>query len=381
MISGKSGVIVIGGHVQGLGIIRIFGKNNIPTILLDDTFLNISRFSKYCSTFYKYKRPELLSFLINLKETKKYSGWLIIPTNDYHVKILSQNYKILSEYYKVSTDTWESISVCYNKINTYKVAQELNVTIPKTFFPKSVNEIKNLDIQFPCIIKPAIMHEFYDKLKKKVFVCNTRNELILFYEKALSIISADQIIVQEIIKGSSENQFSACFLFLNGKVISSLTACRKRQHPIDFGNATTFAEIVNNPELIETGIKLLKHINYNGVCEVEFKKNPETGLYYFLEINPRTWKWHLIAQKAGISFLINLYNFHFNNPYLENNIPNTNVCWRHTITDIPTVIKLKLKNLYVKSECRIIQNAVWDKMDIGPSIFEIILLPFLIFKR
>lgn len=31
----KKGVIVLGGHVQGLGIIRIFGENNISCILID----------------------------------------------------------------------------------------------------------------------------------------------------------------------------------------------------------------------------------------------------------------------------------------------------------------------------------------------------------
>ncbi len=50
----KKGVIVLGGHVQGLGIIRIFGKNNISCILLDNTKINIARHSKYCNAFYKY---------------------------------------------------------------------------------------------------------------------------------------------------------------------------------------------------------------------------------------------------------------------------------------------------------------------------------------
>lgn len=377
----SSGVIVIGGHVQGLGIIRIFGQNNIPVILIDETSLNIARFSKYCSRFILYKKKELLSFLLNGNQCKEYTGWLIIPTNDYHVKVLSQNHNELSEVYKVSTDNWERISLCYNKINTYKLANELNITIPKTYFPENMEDLTSINIQFPCIIKPAIMHEFYEKLKKKVFVCNDREELILFYNKASSIIPSDQIIVQEIIKGSSENQFSACFLFQNGKIISSLTACRKRQHPIDFGNATTFAEIIEQPELFNIGEKILKHIGYNGICEVEFKRNSNDGKYYLLEINPRTWKWHLISQKTGKHFLINLYNSFYNLPIIKDSRTDLSVCWKHTITDFPTVIRQILKKQYKKSTCNNIQYAVWDQEDILPSIFEVLLLPYLIFKR
>lgn len=377
----KPGVIVIGGHVQGLGIIRIFGKNKIPTILLDDTHFNISRFSKFCSKFLYFRKQQLLEKLISLAQNNLYNGWVLIPTNDYHVKILSQNHKTLSEYFKVSTDKWESISICYNKINTYKTAYELNITIPKTYFPENLDEINTIDISFPCIIKPAIMHEFYSKIKKKVFVCNTQNELIFYYKKAISIIPKNQIIVQEIIEGTSDNQFSVGFLFENGKTISTLTARRKRQHPIDFGNATTFAEIIEIPELFEKGERILNHIHYNGICEVEFKKSAIDGKYYFLEINPRTWKWHSIAVKAGIHFLINQYNHLCQLDYLENSKPNINICWKHIVTDTFTVIKLLQKKQYSKSKCKITQYAVWDKSDIWPSIFEILLLPFLIFKR
>ena len=42
-VNSRPGVIVIGGHVQGLGITRIYGKNNIPVVLLDETSANLTR--------------------------------------------------------------------------------------------------------------------------------------------------------------------------------------------------------------------------------------------------------------------------------------------------------------------------------------------------
>ena len=61
----------------------------------------------------------------------------------------------------------------------------------------------------------------YSQVKKKVFVCNNKEELINKYHKACAIVPADEIIVQNIIKGPSRNQYSACFLYINGKALVS----------------------------------------------------------------------------------------------------------------------------------------------------------------
>ena len=43
----KSGAIIIGGHAQGLGIIRALGKKGIPIILIDSQPLSLGMFSRY----------------------------------------------------------------------------------------------------------------------------------------------------------------------------------------------------------------------------------------------------------------------------------------------------------------------------------------------
>ena len=303
------GVIVIGGHVQGLGITRIFGKNNIPVALLDDTKINLSRHSKYCSTFIKYKEGELFEELLKLGKKGRFKDWLLMPTNDSHVGILGKNKKELSYFFKVTTASYKTLQYFFNKRLTYKLASDLNISIPKTWMPNSWNEIDELDISYPCIIKPAVMHTFYSKTKKKVFVCKNEIELKDNYQKALSLIPKEEVIIQDIISGNSEHQYSVCFMFDGDKPLVTLVARRARQHPPDFGNATTFAETVEIPELVENAKKILKKVNYKGVCEVEFKFDTRDSTYKFLEVNPRTWKWHSIAEKSETPILMSLYHF------------------------------------------------------------------------
>ena len=376
------GVIVLGGHVQGLGIIRIYGENGIPCILLDDTSINIGRHSRYCLRFFKYPRGALLNYLLDFSRNTKYRNWLLIPTNDYQVEVLSKNKDELGKYYEVGTGDWELVKKCYNKKLTYQIAMDCKIDIPYTYFPKNIAELENTAIKYPCIIKPAVMYKFYSKLKKKVLKCNNKTELIKNHERAQEAIPSDEIIVQEIIPGDSENQYSACFLYDGDKPLVSLAARRKRQHPIDFGNATTFAETVFDYKLIEISKILLNKINYYGLCEVEFKYDNRDGKYKLLEINPRSWKWHYIAKATSTDFLLNLYKQTYDITCNINNSWNEAI-WSHLITDIFVRVVMICKGRRIGKSLinKNIVYAVFDKNDLKPFIYEKIYFPYLLISR
>lgn len=377
----KKGVIVIGGHVQGLGIIRIFGKNEIPCYLLDSNNVNIAKHSKYCLKFFKINlKKDFISYLIELNSKYNLKDWLLIPTDDNYVKILSQNKKLLENYYRVSVDDWEVIEKCYNKRITYQITQDLGVDMPKTYFPDNLEEIKKLNIDFPCIIKPAVMHKLYSQIQQKVLVCKNRGELITNYEKILRYIPPDEVIIQEIIPGDSENQYSTCFFYNRTEPFVSLLARRKRQYPADFGSCTTFAETVVDNSLLQSAQLILNKIRFWGICEVEFKKDERDGKYKFLEINPRTWKWHSIANKSNSPFLVSLYNFIYsNNPIVKN---DWSACvWKDLITDSAVMFKLLLNCKSQKSIRREKEYAVFDTNDPLPFIFEILYMPYLFATR
>jgi len=377
----KKGVIVLGGHIQGLNIIRIYGRGGIPVILLDNNKLNLGKYSKYCNKFYKYENTEILKMLLTFKSLNKYKGWLILPTNDLQVKILSQNREELKQYFTISTDEWSVVKKCYNKIETYSIAKSLSIPIPWTIFPKTKQElIDSNNIKYPCIIKPAIMHTFYKKFKKKVFVCNNKKELLDNYMLATEVIPNSEIIIQDIIPGNSSNQYSVGLFYTNGKTYNHIVVRRTRQHPVDFGNATTFAESVELKELKIKAEKILKEIKYNGLCEVEFKYDVRDEEYKLLEINPRTWKWHSISEKAEVPFLLSLYEKMINNKNLITDGYKKSY-FKHILLD---TIMILLNKEYRKSKVMNkdkIQYAVWDRRDILPAIWEILYFPYNLMRR
>jgi predicted ATP-grasp superfamily ATP-dependent carboligase len=364
------GIIVIGGHVQGLNIIRIFGEKGIPCILADKNFINIAKHSKYCKKFF-HSKSEILSTLVGLDS--EYENWIIFPTNDEDVHTLSINKERLEKRFVVSTNDFNTIRWFYNKRKTYELAKKINIPFPRTWMPDSIEELYELDITFPCIIKPAIMHSFYKQSKKKVFLCRNKIELELYYKKAIAIIPVEEIIIQEVIPYSPDILYSVGILYNKDKAEVSLVARRKRQHPIKFGNATTYAELVQNEKLLDYSKRILNKVEYAGLCEVEFIYDIRDGEYKFLEVNPRTWKWHGIAKKSNHDLLLKYYSLLTNHNF-NHNKKKYKVAFKHIITDFPTVLNMIFKGLYKRPKKFDIQYAVFDKHDIKPFLFEFIYL-------
>ena len=58
-------------------------------------------------------------------------------------------------------------------------------------------------------------------------------------------------MIQELIPGGSSHLFSVGSFYKDGDFLGKVVARRARQHPMDFGHATTYAETVDEPELEE----------------------------------------------------------------------------------------------------------------------------------
>ena len=372
------GAIILGGHIQAYGIIRQLGEIGIMSIVIDNVHFNIAKYSKYCQSSYVVPYNSILSYLLNLAKDGKYYKWLIIPTDDYYVRIISQNYADLIQYFNLLTDRWEIVSVFFNKCKTYPWVDKLSIPIPKTYYPKSLEEVESLHslIIFPCIIKPAIMKDFYNIFGSKVLVCNQYDELKNKYQEAIRQIKAEDLMIQEIVSGSSENQYSVGLFSVEGKIYNYIVARRKRQHPPLFGNATTYAETVNIPILLQYASQIIDEIKFTGVCEIEFKYDTRTNEYKFLEVNPRFWKWHLITQVAGVPLLKSVISYYYTGKAIESKEYNK-ASWQDIITDIPTILNYRSKGLYVKPQKNRRINAVANLKDPKPFFMQLLHLPYL----
>src|SRR5207253_4932714 len=134
-------------------------------------------------------------------------------------------------------------------------------------------------------VKPTTSVALQRAYRKKAFPARDHPELIAQYQRALKVTPAEDLLVQELIPGSGEEQYSVAAFCLEGEVLVSMTARRRRQYPFDFGLSSSFVEAVSVPELIPLAERLLGATQVSGMVEVEFKRDPRSGEPKLLDVN------------------------------------------------------------------------------------------------
>lgn len=382
------GAIVVNGDSQGLGIARNLSEMGVPVRIVDYE-LSIGRFSRCIEKFYKCPHvsdeEEFIEFLLRTARKDGLRGWILFPTNDETVALLSRYKNVLSENFRVWTPSWETISQVYDKRLTHKLADKVGVDNPKTVLVKSRRDLGEQDFIFPVIVKPAIKDRFYAHTKSKAFLANNMGELVEHFKSGERFVDAEELMIQELIPGGPEHLYSYCSLFKNDQARAKLIARRARQHPMDFGHASTFVETVNIPELEDASLRLLKALDFYGLSEVEFKYDYRVGKYKLLEINARTWGWHTLGRRAGVNFSYLLYLDQIGkNPYIDGF--REGIKWVRLATDVPTVLmewrkgNMRFRD-YFQSMKGEKEFAVLSLKDPLPFFVEFLIAPYLKKKR
>ena len=380
---------MLGGDYQGLGIVRSLGRRGVPVCVIDDEY-SIARFSRYAKSFVSLAnlRDErhVVDSLLEIGKRRGLDGWVLYPTREELVAALSHNRAELSKVFRVPTPDWESVKWAWDKRNTYRLAQELDIPIPVTHYPENVDQLAQLDrLTPPFAIKPAIKEHFFYATKAKAWRANSHSELRTLFEKASELAGDGEIMVQELIPGGGSQQFSYCAFFRNGAAVGKMVVRRTRQHPLQFGRASTYVETVDIPLLEELSERFLRAIDYYGLVELEYKLDPRDSQYKLLDVNARTWGYHSLGAKAGVDFSYMLYSDQVGLPVsMYKGRPG--VAWVRTTTDLPAAMMGMLSGeTNLKGYLRSLRNcnveAVFSASDPLPGLAEVALIPYLALKR
>jgi len=382
------GALVVGGDHPGLGIARSLGRRGIPVYIVEDQFC-ISSFSRYAKKVVRVDNildeRKTVAAVLDVGRRYNLRNWILFPTRDENVAAFSRYRPELAKFFRVTTGEWDSIEWAWDKKKSYELAEKLDIPCPKTFNPKSKEELPELFCRLPLAIKPSVKENFFYATGAKAWRADTPEQLIALYEKAARQIKAEEILIQEIVPGDGNQQYSYCAFVRNGIPCSVLTARRARQHPREFGRAATYVETVEAPEIESLSERFLRSINYHGVVEIEYKRDPRNGEYKLLDVNARTWGFHGIGSACGVDFPYLVYADQLGLP-LEPMRAKPGVGWLRMISDIPTAASDLLHGslslgTYIKSLQATKVESVFNWKDPLPSAAEILMLPYLAAKK
>jgi len=382
----RRGALVIGGDHVGLGIARSLGRRGIPVWVLDDE-LSIARASRYTQRALPWPRAprQQVDYLLALRARHRLDGWLLYPTRDETAAVIAQHHDALAAHYTLTTAPWPRLQYAYDKRLTYQLAAQLGIAYPATRHGVAASDLPRLALPFPLVLKPAIKHLFYRQTRDKAWRIDSPAELLARYRAASALIEPSQILLQELVPGPGAAQYSFGGLCWEGAVVASVVARRLRQHPMDFGHASTFVETVEEPRVEAAAQCWLAALRYSGVVEIEFKHDARTNEFKLLDVNPRFWGWHTLAARAGVDL-----------PYLQwllatgRQVPprraRAGVRWMRLVTDLPTaageIVRGRLGvGAYLRTLRPPLQFSVLVPDDPAPALFEALLLPYLVKQR
>lgn len=301
----QEGALVIGEHYRGLALVRSLGRRGIPVWILEpegELMASASRYSLKSFPWPEGEDSEQLGYLLALGEQHRLDGWTLFPTSDEPTVLFARHHATLASRFRMTVPPWDLLRWAYDKRLTYRLAADVGVDHPKTFYPRTLDELSKLDCPFPVILKPAFKRQSNRFTRDKAWRADDRHALATRYAEACELVDPDVVMVQELIPGGGETQFSYAALCADGRSLASVTARRTRQYPVEFGHSSSFVETFDQPAIEEPARRLLAAMRYTGLVEVEFKYDPKDGRHKLLDINPRVWTWHSLCGRAGVDF-------------------------------------------------------------------------------
>jgi D-aspartate ligase len=384
-----AGALVVGGDYQGLGIARSLGRRNVPVAVIDDetSIARASRYVRHHRRVHDLREPDAaLHELLAMKRDYALDGWVLYPTREETVALIARRGEELAGF-RLPGPSPACVEIAWDKRKTYATARRLGVSAPRSWATdrERLDSAEDLPLEFPVVLKPAIKEHFFYATGAKAWRADDPTELRQKLAAATKVAGDGEIIVQELIPGDGRRQFAYCALFRGDEAAAEMTVRRWRQHPSDFGRASTFVETVDVPEIVESSRRFLRAQNYHGLVEIEYKYDTRDKTYKLLDVNARTWGYHTLGAAAGVDFPYVHFRERTGAP-VDTMRARTGVCWVRMLTDVPNALRDVLSRSaslrpYLRSLRRVDAEAVFSFRDPLPGLLEVALLPYLAARR
>jgi len=298
------GAIVIGGHINGLGIVRSLAALGIDTAVILTKRHDLAHCSRYVkaheSAFDLAEKPGQLLEALD-RRSSSWKGWALFPTNDEALAAITLNRQHLESAYRLIAPPEGTVPYFLNKELMLETAEAAGIPVPFCYGTATRDMACRSDIRFPVIIKPVAGYQFYGRFGCKLLPANSSRGLagqIANVEK-----SGIPCQVFDLIPGPDHLIYCCCvYIGPDGTPRAKRTVRKLRQSPPFFGVARVAEVSTDNAQLMDATIELLRKIRYRGIAVTEFKLDPRDGTYRFLEVNGRSVIYNTLLRRSGMDF-------------------------------------------------------------------------------
>ncbi len=302
--------LVFNCHYNGLSIIQELGRHGVPAYALD-TFRSVGTASRY-ARYWSCPDPlcdedAFIRFLIE-KGGEFSRKPVLFPTNDHWATAIARHKTELERWYLPCVADGPVVDLLISKDRFYRWAQERNYPVPRSY---SANEVLEGEGNiFPLIAKPiarrssnlCVNHHDLDRFldAHRMTVISNISEYRSFVSQYAKYL--DYFLFQEYIPGMADRMYTVgIYADRQHEILGLFTGRKVRGFPPDIGNCVVGQGEKMPNEIVASVKEMVRDLGYSGIAEFEFKKDPSTGEFRLIEINPRSWSWIGITPACGVS--------------------------------------------------------------------------------
>ncbi len=296
------GAVVIGGYLNGLGLVRALGARGLTAAVVTTQPFDIAQHSRCVSAHESVEglaeHPERLLEVLE-RRRQEWSGRVLFPSNDDALAALAQYRERLSAWYRVVAPDAEIARYFLDKQLMVKAARDVGMDLPRCYGPATMKTASNPDVQFPVVIKPNAGYRFAQRFGAKLFVAHTRPEL----ERCVAETAAARLegLVFDVVPGSDSRIYVYClYIDRAGEPGPGVVVHKLRQSPPGFGVARVAETSIESRGFREPVVEMLRRMGFRGIAAAEFKLDPRDGKYRFFEVNGRAVLTNLLIRRAGL---------------------------------------------------------------------------------
>jgi predicted ATP-grasp superfamily ATP-dependent carboligase len=219
---------------------------------------------------------------------------VLFPERDAHVDFVLRRWEGLAEVSAIPLPSDPAVTnALRDKVGLAEIAFHAGVQVPRTVELSSADDLADVELPFPFILKPVESERYAAAFRQKVVLVETRREAEVAWEQAANAGFA--LFAQELVPGSADRIMSLfTYIGRSGEPLGAVVGRKVRQGPPGFGSSTVFA-VEPDEDVYETGMRLLRSVGYRGLAHVELVRDPRDRVLKLLEVNTRLPVWAGLA--------------------------------------------------------------------------------------
>lgn len=244
--------------------------------------------------------------LNGLVEKRPEDDFIFFAPTEHYVNLLVRNAKNFDFSYHIPYPEPEWAEKLLKKSEFYKILEDIGVPYPKTFIADREN-YKNLDLDGEIFLKADEYDDFIAsdiKIKQKGYHVRDKAEAIEILENIYDSNYQGHVIAQDFIYGGQGTEYSLNgYRSKDGKV--SMVLARNLlsdMRPMWVGNHLVQVDHEDR-EMYEIAEKIVNHLSYEGLFNLDFKKDSKSGRVYTLEMNIRQGRTFYYSTLAGVNLI------------------------------------------------------------------------------